>query len=86
MTDKPTDEALENLFVEETGFDTDDFPAAIFGFARAVLAKWGQPAQARAGAVPLDEARRMFDAGWKAAALFCEREDVVADGIIGFEA
>ena len=42
MTDKPTDEALENLFVEETGFDIDDFPAAIFGFARAVLAKWGQ--------------------------------------------
>ena len=46
MTDKPTDEALENLFVEETGFDVDDFPAAIFDFARAVLAKWGQPAQA----------------------------------------
>ena len=46
MTDKPADEALENLFVEETGFDTDDFPAAIFDFARAVLAKWGQPAQA----------------------------------------
>ena len=46
MTDEPTDEALENLFVEETGFDVDDFPAAIFDFARAVLAKWGQPAQA----------------------------------------
>mgnify|MGYP005606574325 CR=1 FL=1 len=49
MTDKPTDEALENLFVEETGFDIDDFPAAIFDFARAVLAKWGQPAQATKG-------------------------------------
>lgn len=46
MTDKPTDEALENLFVEETGFDPDDFPAAIFGFTRAALAKWGQPAGA----------------------------------------
>ena len=46
MTDEPTDEALENLFVEETGFATDDFPAAIFDFARAVLAKWGQPAVA----------------------------------------
>ena len=46
MADKPTDEALENLFVEETGFDIDDFPAAIFDFARAVLAKWGQPARA----------------------------------------
>ena len=46
MTDEPTDEALENLFVEETGFDIDDFPAAIFDFARAVLEKWGAPAQA----------------------------------------
>ena len=45
-----------------------------------------QPPQMQAGAVPLDEARRMFDAGWKAAALFCEREDVVADGITGFGA
>ena len=36
--------------------------------------------------VPLDEARRLFDAGWKAAALFCDREDVAADGIIGFGA
>ena len=57
MTDKPTDEALENLFVEETGFDIDDFPAAIFGFARAVLAKWGSPVVAgdvdRADAVNL---------------------------------
>ena len=46
MTDKPTPKEIENLFVEETGFDVDDFPAAIFGFARAVLEKWGQPAQA----------------------------------------
>ena len=46
MTDKPTPKEIENLFVEETGFDVDDFPAAIFDFARAVLAKWGQPAQA----------------------------------------
>ena len=57
MTDEPTDEALENLFVEETGFATDDFPAAIFGFARAVLDKWGQPVVAgdvdRADAVNL---------------------------------
>ena len=46
MTDKPTPKEMDDLFVEETGFDTDDFPAAIFDFARAVLAKWGQPAQA----------------------------------------
>ena len=45
-----------------------------------------QPTQAQAVAVPLDEARRLFDAGWTAAALFCDREDVVADGIIGFGA
>ena len=45
-----------------------------------------QPTQTQAGAVPLDEARRLFGAGWKAAALFCDREDVVADGNIGFGA
>ena len=44
MTDKPTPKEMDDLFVEETGFDTDDFPAAIFDFARAVLAKWGAPA------------------------------------------
>ena len=43
MTDEPTPKEIENLFVEETGFDIDDFPAAIFDFARAVLAKWGSP-------------------------------------------
>ena len=57
MTDKPTPKELENLFVEETGFATDDFPAAIFDFARAVLAKWGSPVVAgdvdRADAVNL---------------------------------
>ena len=46
MTDKPTPKEIEDLFVEETGFATDDFPAAILDFASAVLAKWGQPAQA----------------------------------------
>ena len=45
MTDKPTPKEMDDLFVEETGFDADDFPAAILDFARAVLAKWGQPAQ-----------------------------------------
>ena len=57
MTDKPTPKEMEYLFVEETGFDTDDFPAAIFVFARAVLAKWGSPVVAgdvdRADAVNL---------------------------------
>ena len=49
-------------------------------------ALWSLPTQTQAGAVPLDEARRLFDAGWKAAALFCDREDVAADGITGFGA
>ena len=49
-------------------------------------ALWSLPTQAQAGEAPLDEARRLFGAGWKAAALFCDREDVVADGIIGFGA
>ena len=51
MTDKPTQKEMDDLFVEETGFDTDDFPAAIFGFARAVLEKWGTPAPVGAGEV-----------------------------------
>ena len=35
MTDKPTPKEIEDLFVEETGFDIDDFPAAILDFASA---------------------------------------------------
>lgn len=83
MTDKPTptDAELKALW----RIHAADIGGSIY-YARAVLAKWGQPAQPQAGAVPLDEARRLFDAGWKAAALFCDREDVVADGIIGFGA
>lgn len=56
------------------------------GYEAGKKAATSQPTQAQAGAVPMDEARRMFDAGWKAAARFCDREDVVADGIIGFGA
>ena len=56
MTDKPTPKEIENLFVEETGFDIDDFPAAILDFASAVLAKWGQPARAPADNVQEDAA------------------------------
>ena len=41
MTDKPTPKELDDLFVEETGFDPDDFPVAIFCFTRAALTKWG---------------------------------------------
>lgn len=44
MTNKPTHDELTKLFTEETGFDVDDFPAAILDFAHAVLAKWGTPA------------------------------------------
>jgi len=60
------------------------------GYEAGKKAATSQPTQAADSAlddaVPLDEARRLFDAGWKAAALFCDREDVVADGIIGFGA
>ena len=125
MTTEPTDaelKAMWQLHAADIG--------GIFHYARAVLAKWGQPAQAaepvawlrnttdpqphavtnlkyrsaldaQAGVeyipvfaapqpvarVPaVDEARRLFDAGWKACANFCNRDDVVADGIIGFGA
>ena len=73
MTDKPTDEALENLFVEETGFDIDDFPAAIFGFARAVLAKWGQPAQA---AEPVAVVVPCYTPSGKRVALYSAKQDL----------
>jgi hypothetical protein len=45
------------------------------------------PAVAPAQAAQWDAlARRLFDAGWKASARYCGRDDVVADGIIGFGA
>ena len=84
MSNTPSDAEIIMLDVE-AGVSVRAGKGAVT-LARAVLEKWGQPAQAQAGAVPLDEARRLFDAGWKAAALFCDREDVVADGIIGFGA
>lgn len=40
---EPTNAEIEALFVEETGFAIDDFPAAILDFARAAIAKWGTP-------------------------------------------
>lgn len=43
---EPTDAEIEQLYLEETGFDLNDSPAALLDFARIVLAKWGQPAQA----------------------------------------
>ena len=43
---EPTDDELAKLFAEETGFDVDDFPAAILDFARAARARWGQPSGA----------------------------------------
>lgn len=46
MTTEPTDDELAKLFTEETGFDVDDFPAAILDFARAARARWGQPSGA----------------------------------------
>ena len=59
---------------------------AVEMLVEAALAQAAPLQEAQARAVPLDEARRLFDSGWKAAARFCGREDVVADGIIGFGA
>lgn len=46
MTEKtqPTDDEIAALYAEQTGFILDDSPAALLDFARAVLARWGQPA------------------------------------------
>ena len=41
---KPTNAEIKDLYAQETGFTLDDSPAALLDFARAVLAKWGQPA------------------------------------------
>lgn len=41
---KPTDAEIKDLYAEQTGFILDDSPAALLDFARAVLARWGQPA------------------------------------------
>ena len=65
MTDKPTPKEIENLFVEETGFDIDDFPAAIFGFARAVLEKWGTPVPVWAEPLTPDQIAEIADAARK---------------------
>ena len=46
-TQSPSDAEIGALFLQETGFDTNDCPAAIHDFARAVLARWG--AQATVG-------------------------------------
>ena len=46
LTPEPTDDELAKLFTEETGFDVDDFPAAILDFARAARQRWGQPSGA----------------------------------------
>lgn len=53
---EPTDAEIEQLYLEETGFDLNDSPAALLDFAHAVLAKWGQPAQKTVTVVPAQAA------------------------------
>ncbi len=79
MTDKPspTDPELNT---------PSDAEIIMLDVESGVSVRAGKGAGKQAGAAQLDEARRLFDAGWKAAAMFCDREDVVADGIIGFGA
>ena len=55
MTDKPTPTDAEIIAVAATEGVRVRTGAVAIKFARAVLAKWGQPAQARAGAVPLTD-------------------------------
>lgn len=57
---------------------------------RAVIAHWESRPEphrwlvpARADSVQEDAARHFFDAGWKACANFCDRDDVRFDGIVG---
>ena len=38
---QPTDAEIRELYFSETGFDVNDSPAAVFDFARALLAKYG---------------------------------------------
>lgn len=47
------------------------------------LAEQQAPATAQAESVQEDAARHFFDAGWKACANFCDRDDVRFDGIVG---
>lgn len=63
-----------------------------FGRAQQILgeqwdAEYGCAPRGRMGVTVKDAeavyARHFFDAGWKAAASFCDREDVRADGIVG---
>ena len=44
MSTQPTDDEIKDLYLQETGFNLDDSPAALLDFARAVLKKWGTPA------------------------------------------
>ena len=51
-TPSPSDAEIAALYLQETGFDINDSPAALLDFARAVLARWGQP-MAVAGREPV---------------------------------
>lgn len=42
---QPTSAEIRELYFSETGFDANDSPAAVFDFARALLAKFGGAAQ-----------------------------------------
>ena len=61
---EPTDDELAKLFTEETGFDVDDFPAAILDFARAARQRWGQPSGAGEAAEHYRNAIASACEGW----------------------
>lgn len=62
-----------NMRGGDYGWGTSDLERTTYRYAAPE-----QPTQPTA-----QDARNLFDAGWKAAARFCDREDVVADGIVG---
>lgn len=68
--------AAAREYMERTGGND---PAVIYRAMRSVAPNT-QPQEA---APSQDEALRLFDAGWKAAAQFCNRDDVIADGLVG---
>ena len=80
--------ALETAKFVSTGVDRSYWDHELAAFDRSFDRLWTlmRDAPQPVAREPLNEARRMFEAGWKAAALFCDREDVAADGVIGFGA
>lgn len=62
-------------------YSDDSNPFRFNSAAYWAWAGWSEAVRLNAQAVP--DTREMFNAGWSAAARFCDREDVVYDGLVG---